>query len=626
MSPRTKALVVALLGLAAVRAYTKHRARKAKAKASRQSPRRDEAHPKNGSKKKKRASPMSQIFWKLWPFKFGKAARDDPDAFLGAKELIAIFAVSVLRTWHQDRIVYIKRDLLLATYQRNATVFKRVMIESSIMGVICSVLYAIHRYLKERLALLWREKLTKQLHRKYFRKMSYYKLSHLNEQQISDVEERIVKDPRRFTKGLADEMEKFSAALTSGVWFTYKLYSMSSLVYSLSPLTYFFAAAQISLRIAPDFSRKWKEMLDLRSKYFTTHSRLKSHAEAISAYQGNPVERGIIHQSWTKFTDYCYKFVRDATIFDFVIKAFFVYGSHSIAELLILSQFVSRDSQLACVGSVNPELLRIVEAGGESAADRVKFNAILFSQIRYLAEYFIRAMSAQGVVVAVLKQLQQMQAPARRLCDLFDTLDNFAQEDEAYYNKTFIDKDDTIAFADAQVFTPTGELLVKDLNFEIKTGSNLLLTGCNGSGKSSLFRCLGGLWQLRGGTITKPGGSNRGLNKKVFYLPQKPYNVVGTLRQQICYPSASADDLSAEELRSLLASVDLAYLLDRSFVSSTDRKRKRRGRNGPPLKSYEQEVDWENVLSMGEKQRLAMARLFYHKPEFAILDECTSGW
>ena len=71
--------------------------------------------------------------------------------------------------------------------------------------------------------------------------------------------------------------------------------------------------------------------------------------------------------------------------------------------------------------------------------------------IRYLTEYFIRAMSAQGVVVAVLKQLQQMQAPARRLCDLFDTLEDFAQEDEEYYKRTFVDRDDTIAFKDAQV-------------------------------------------------------------------------------------------------------------------------------------------------------------------------------
>ena len=103
--------------------------------------------------------------------------------------------------------------------------------------------------------------------------------------------------------------------------------------------------------------------------------------------------------------------------------------------------------------SVDPALLEVVVRGAETASDRVKFNAILFSQIRYLAEYFIRAMSAQGVVVAVLKQLQQMQAPARRLCDLFDTLETFAQEDQTYYERTFIDQPDTIGFKDAQVGT-----------------------------------------------------------------------------------------------------------------------------------------------------------------------------
>ena len=319
------------------------------------------------------------------------------------------------------------------------------------MAVICSILYAVHRFLKERLALIWREKLTKQLHRKYFNKMSFYKLSHLHGNEIDDVEERIVKDPRRFCKGLADEMEKFSAAITSGFWFTYKLYSMSNLVYSVTPLMYFFMAAQVSLKIAPDFSKKWREMLDLRSKYFVTQSRLKTHAEAIAAYRGNDVERSIIERSWGKFTNYCYTFVRDATIFDFVIKAFFVYGSHSVAELLILSQFVSRESQLACVGSVDAALLDKIVAGVESTADRVRFNSVLFSQIRYLAEYFIRAMSAQGVVVAVLRQLQQMQAPARRLCNLFDTLDNFAHEDQTYYDRTFVDHEDEIGFADAQV-------------------------------------------------------------------------------------------------------------------------------------------------------------------------------
>ena len=98
-----------------------------------------------------------------------------------------------------------------------------------------------------------------------------------------------------------------------------------------------------------------------------------------------------------------------------------------------------------------------------------------------------------------------------------------------------------------------------------------------------------------------------GVNKAVFYLPQKPYNVVGDLREQLTYPEP-ADSLRArlsdEELRGLLALVDLEYLFDR------------RSDGG---------VNWEQSLSLGETQRLAMARLFYHQPMFAILDECTSA-
>lgn len=141
----------------------------------------------------------------------------------GRAEIATIFLVSVLRTWHVDRMVYVKRDLMLATYRRDAALFRRVILETARMSVVSSLIFAAHRYLKERLSLLWREKLTKQLHRKYFRSMAYYKLSHLNQGAIGDVEERIVKDPRRFTKALADEMEKLSAALTSGLWFTFAL-------------------------------------------------------------------------------------------------------------------------------------------------------------------------------------------------------------------------------------------------------------------------------------------------------------------------------------------------------------------------------------------------------------------
>jgi ABC-type uncharacterized transport system fused permease/ATPase subunit len=104
-----------------------------------------------------------------------------------------------------------------------------------------------------------------------------------------------------------------------------------------------------------------------------------------------------------------------------------------------------------------------------------------------------------------------------------------------------------------------------------------------------------------------------GLIADVFYLPQKPYNVLGDLFAQITYPHTEPDAaagpaglLTAERLRSLLRMVELEYLVDMGADADS-------GQN------------WEDRLSLGETQRLAMARLFWHRPKFAILDECTSA-
>ena len=132
---------------------------------------------------------------------------------------------------------------------------------------------------------------------------------------------------------------------------------------------------------------------------------------------------------------------------------------------------------------------------------------------------------------------------------------------------------------------------------------------------------LGGLWHTKRGTITKPSSDN-GLFEDVFYLPQKPYNVLGTLRDQLTYPKTASSDalLTDERLKELLESVDLGYLLQTNFDEV-------RTELDDCLFVFHilQVTNWESKLSLGETQRLAMARLFYHKPKFAILDECTSG-
>ncbi|XP_011632253.1 ATP-binding cassette sub-family D member 2-like [Pogonomyrmex barbatus] len=132
----------------------------------------------------------------------------------------------------------------------------------------------------------------------------------------------------------------------------------------------------------------------------------------------------------------------------------------------------------------------------------------------------------------------------------------------------------------------------------------------NGCGKSSLFRIISGLWPVYDGTLVRPAERNSAEHGRpaLFYIPQKPYMTVGCLRDQIIYPAHSrSENCSDDELLQLLDDVDLRSIVERE------------------PEGFDALGDWDSTLSGGEKQRLAMTRLFYHAPQYALLDECTSA-
>ena len=166
--------------------------------------------------------------------------------------------------------------------------------------------------------------------------------------------------------------------------------------------------------------------------------------------------------------------------------------------------------------------------------------------------------------------------------------------------------DRTIKFDNVPLITPNGDYLLNEpMNFEIKPGMNLMISGPNGCGKSSMFRLLGGLWPIFGGKMTRPGSD------QIFYIPQRPYLPNGNLRDQIIYPHdkltmMKKKNIMDRDLREIVKKVKLESIIDREG-------------------GWDSVNDWNDVLSGGEKQRMAMARLIYHKPTFALLDECTSA-
>jgi ATP-binding cassette subfamily D (ALD) long-chain fatty acid import protein len=102
--------------------------------------------------------------------------------------------------------------------------------------------------------------------------------------------------------------------------------------------------------------------------------------------------------------------------------------------------------------------------------------------------------------------------------------------DVSLHNQGKIVMSEEIMFQDVPILSPNGDVLIPAMNFSIKPGMNLFITGPNGCGKSSLFRILGELWPVFGGTVHKPPID------QIFYIPQRPYLPKGTLRDQIIYP------------------------------------------------------------------------------------------
>ncbi|WP_337160117.1 ABC transporter ATP-binding protein/permease [Pseudomonas putida] len=150
--------------------------------------------------------------------------------------------------------------------------------------------------------------------------------------------------------------------------------------------------------------------------------------------------------------------------------------------------------------------------------------------------------------------------------------------------------------AGLQVLRPDGHALIADLNLRLRAGQALLIKGPSGSGKTTLLRALAGLWPYAEGEVRRP------LGNQALFLSQRPYLPLGDLRTAIAYPAPGtpADD---GRMQQALRQVNLAHLVERLDVSN----------------------DWSNILSVGEQQRLAFARLLFNRPQVVFLDESTSA-
>jgi putative ATP-binding cassette transporter len=157
--------------------------------------------------------------------------------------------------------------------------------------------------------------------------------------------------------------------------------------------------------------------------------------------------------------------------------------------------------------------------------------------------------------------------------------------------------DGTVQLTGVEVRKPDGTQLINPLDLRLEVGDTMVVTGQSGVGKTTLLRSLAELWPFTSGTLTRPCGPN-----ETMFLSQMPYVPLGDLRAVVSYPNEEGD-IDDETLKRTLEKVALPHLVSR----------------------LDEVLDWAKVLSPGEQQRIAFARVLLTKPKAVFLDEATSA-
>ncbi|KAI4090760.1 MAG: hypothetical protein LQ344_004540 [Seirophora lacunosa] len=457
-----------------------------------------------------------------------------------------------------------------------------------------------------KLALQYRGRLTNYLHTRYLQNMTFYSLSALDD-RIKNADQLIAVDVSRFSNSLAELYSNLAKPILDMIIYNYSLsrsvggeglFMMSLLVQ---------VSANVMRALTPPFGKYVAEEARLEGEFRFQHSRLIENSEEIALYHGHETEKDTLDKGYFTLIKHVNRILRrrlyHGVMEDFVIKYF--WGALGLMLCSVPVFFKIPGQTLRGMGDRTESFVtnRRMLLSSSDAFGRVMFS---YKEITELAGYTSR-------VSALISVMDSIQAGhfEKSLISSAPTADadkgneaSGAAAPSVLNGRGEIVESSEIEFTDVPIVSPNGDVLVEKLNFSVKPGKHLLIVGPNGCGKSSLFRILGGLWPVYGGRVRKPSYGD------IFYIPQRPYLSRGTLRQQIIYPDGIREmrdkRVSDEDLLRILSTVDIQGIVDRPH-------------------GWEAEEEWRDVLSGGVQQRVAMARLFYHQPKYAILDECTSS-
>jgi len=527
-------------------------------------------------------------------------------------QLATVLALTLLNSGVSVAFSYVSRDFYNALNARDEAMFYEkigLFFVALLVAVPVSVYY---RFVREKLAIYWREALTVKVLEDYYASRTFYQVESLRD--IDNPDQRIAEDVRAFTRTSLDFL---ITLLTSII----DLVSFSAILFEIYPPLFgaIIAYAGVGSVVTTNLGRSLVgynfERLLREADFRFALIRTRENAEAIAFYDSDATrERDNVVSLLQRALETQLNIAtaqRNLEVFTTSYK----YLVQILPSLIIAPLYFAHKVELGTISQSYGAFNHIL---GDFSIIINQFESLsAFSAgLTRLSTFLDKIANSSWAAVPDVKSVFTMSTrlPSSADNDLLLQVTNLTLKTP--------DGRRTLIGDVAAAAATTGDSR-RGIDFNLHRGDKILVVGPSGAGKSSFVRAVSGLWRVGSGDVAwySPEGRSAGQGisdgngggtesvsapSDVFFLPQKPYNVLGSLRQQIVYPTVineTDSTASAEDpyLLELLQRVQLQSLATQ-------------------VGGLDAESDWSKVLSLGEQQRLAFARVLYNKPRVVFLD------